>query len=368
MRKLSTISLLLLLLATSVGATECGQAVEDSGFDSWCGDSLCRWKLEAGGVERAPTWHPHDTGVALVGEDVAISQLSEVSSMDGLCVAFDLVADVAENAEVRVQMDVYGDGTYEHDERLPTSAWRALRYRVRMPDFYQGVRFRVTKRGGRAVLANLGVSIVEDGECAAEPLVAGPRPYGVRCTEDAQCGSGACYKTFFNSGVCSACRADAECGAGKMCGVVPAAEAHLGLWATCVALGSAPANAACNQDAQCATGTCDGGACGVCDDNADCGGGGSCQPAQYSIERADAAPALVNGALHCTGGTVKVARGGACIVDGDCASGACRGEAQGFCATSLVPRRCTQDSECPGSGYDAAPACVTVGTSGGVCQ
>lgn len=175
MRKLTTSFAFLLVAATSGGATECGQIVEDPGFDAWCGDSLCSWTLEAGAVERAPTWHAKDNGVSMVGASVAISQLTEVDSFDGHCVAFDLVADVATDAEVRLQMDVSGDGSIDYDERLPSSDWRALAYRVRMPETYVGVRFRVVKQGGHAVLANIGISIAPEEECTGAPVAAGAR-------------------------------------------------------------------------------------------------------------------------------------------------------------------------------------------------
>lgn len=170
MRKLSTALFLLFLAATSGGATECGQVLDDPGFDAWCGDALCNWTLEAGAIARAPTWTEADAGVAMVGDLVSISQLSDVEAADGYCIAFDLIADVGETAEVRLKMDVNDDGSIDHDERIPTSDWRALSYRVRMPAQYKNVRFRLTKTGGPAVLANIGAEIAPDDECAGAAL------------------------------------------------------------------------------------------------------------------------------------------------------------------------------------------------------
>ena len=51
-----------------IGATGdggCGtQVIKDPGFDLWCGDSLCTWKLVTGEIRKAPTWHDKDAGFA----------------------------------------------------------------------------------------------------------------------------------------------------------------------------------------------------------------------------------------------------------------------------------------------------------------
>ena len=66
--------LFLLVVASQMGATKCGQVLRDPGFDLWCGDELCAWKVERGDVKRVATWHEADAGVELVGGDVAIEQ------------------------------------------------------------------------------------------------------------------------------------------------------------------------------------------------------------------------------------------------------------------------------------------------------
>src|ERR1043166_2886912 len=86
--------------ASHLGSTDCGQVLRDPGFDLWCGDSLCAWKIERGDVQRVPTWHEADAGVALLGSDTAIEQLAPVNSGDTNCIRFDLVANVDESAEV----------------------------------------------------------------------------------------------------------------------------------------------------------------------------------------------------------------------------------------------------------------------------
>lgn len=159
----------------SMGATDCGQIIDDSGFDLWCGADLCKWQVEAGEIRKVPTWHEGDAGVELLGAEAKISQLTDVNNFDGTCVRFEMVADVDESVDLRLQMDVWGDGTYEYDERIPSSDWRHLSYLVRLPATYDGVKFRLYKRGsGRTVLANISAEIAEDGECTTPPLVVTP--------------------------------------------------------------------------------------------------------------------------------------------------------------------------------------------------
>src|SRR5262245_28270369 len=118
------------LVTSQLGATECGQITRDSGFALWCGNSLCVWKVVRGDVRRAPTWHDADSGVELLGTDRAISQLTSVNSHDGACIRFDLVANVVETAEVSLNVDVEGDGTIDHSERVPTSSWKPVSFRL----------------------------------------------------------------------------------------------------------------------------------------------------------------------------------------------------------------------------------------------
>ena len=176
----------------SMGAGECGQILDDSGFDLWCGPSLCAWEVEAGEIRKVATWHEGDAGVELLAADTKLSQLAEVNVWDGACVRFEMVADLDDSVDLRLQMDVFGDGTYEYDERIPASDWRHLSYLVRLPAHQVwndrpgivDVRVRLHKRGsGRAVLANIGAELADDAECTTPPLIVtppavAPRPAG----------------------------------------------------------------------------------------------------------------------------------------------------------------------------------------------
>ncbi len=361
MRTLPLFVLGLAIVATSGGATDCGAIIDDSGFDLWCGDRLCRWDLEKGQVAQAPTWHRDDHGVELIGADVALSQLTEVTSGDGRCVAFDLVADVAADAEVFLEIDLYGDGSVERIERIPTSDWRPVGFRLGMPARYQGVRFRLTKTGGHAVLANLGAEIADDAECVGEPIAGGPAPAGATCLAPAECASGRCVPTE-GWPVCAACEVDADCPDGGVCGLDPIAPANLALAPTCLAAGSTATGLACRGDAQCATGICAGGVCSTCRSSADCGGA-SCARITYPV----ADGATVVGGARCLG-AAPAPTGAACLGDDECASGRCVGEPHRVCQTGPLGRSCDRDSDCPGFAFATTSACVTVGVRGGTCQ
>src|ERR1700749_2479094 len=94
--------IILALAASQVGATDCGQAIKDPGFDLWCGDTLCSWTIERGAIAKVPTRTEGGPGVELVGDDVAIDQVSPVAASDGSCIELDLSANVDEHAQVEI--------------------------------------------------------------------------------------------------------------------------------------------------------------------------------------------------------------------------------------------------------------------------
>ncbi|MCX5745443.1 MAG: hypothetical protein NT062_23445 [Proteobacteria bacterium] len=153
--------LLVPVIVSQLGAGECGGPIlDDSGFDLWCGDTLCAWGLERGQIARVPTWHDGDAGVGFIGTDVAIDQLSSISSFGETCVEISMIADIATDAEVDVNIDLGDDGVVERMEHIPTASWQPLAYTFLISNPTGGVRFEVSKRGnGAAVLAQLkGVS------------------------------------------------------------------------------------------------------------------------------------------------------------------------------------------------------------------
>ena len=182
MRVITTI-LVAGVASSQLGATDCGNVIADPGFDVWCGDQLCSWEIERGNVQRVPTWNAGDFGVELVGDDVAIDQLTPVSSSDGTCIEFDLIANIDPAAEVDLNVDVLGDGTIDSTERLPATNWKPLAFQIQIQAPYAGIRFELAKRGGgTAVLANIGAKIVSEG-CAAglTPIDPQQRQLGAPC-------------------------------------------------------------------------------------------------------------------------------------------------------------------------------------------
>jgi len=350
--RIRLLTTVVVLAAASGGATRCGEIIRDPGFDLWCGDQLCTWQLEKGDVRRVATWHQGDSGVEMVGDDVSISQLTPVESSDGTCVFFELVADVAEDAEVRLLMDVYGDGTVEYDERIPTSDWRRLTYLVRMPSLYEGVRFRLTKRGaGRAVLANIGAEIAADQSCTA-PALQVIRPDGAVCEGGDECSSGFCYPwPGAWPDVCGQCEVDADCGA-DLCVVTGPSPGHLSVSSRCLPPNSLANGLRCLRDQTCESGLCVDGVCGECRTDGDCGGA-SCRPASGSR------PAT------CAAGRGP---GAPCFDGSDCDSGTCSGAPLRGCDGSL-DRECVTAADCPGYLTDPDMTyCDVVGVRGGTCQ
>lgn len=346
--------LFLLAVASQMGATKCGQVLRDPGFDLWCGEELCAWKLERGEVKRVPTWHEGDAGVELVGTDVAITQLTPVNSGDGTCLRFELVANVEDNTEVYLDVDVQGDGTLEMHERIPTSRWKPLSYNFALATPYDGIRFEITKRGaGQAVLANIGAQTLENNQCAGlTPLDPGPRRAGARCSDGTQCASGICGGSptripgdpWF-AFVCLGCDAT-SCGATETCGLGDAFSPVLAVPVECVATASKEIGEHCIADAECGSNICVDNVCSSCRSGCGC---------HVAWER---------GPYVCAAG----ASGAPCGADTDCTSGKCNGAIRSECDDK---RPCTSPAACPfGTGDTALQngACTTVGIQGGSCQ
>jgi len=358
-----------LVAASQLGATDCGQVqvIKDPGFDVWCGESLCSWKLVRGDIDRVGTWHEGDSGVGFLGDDTAIQQVSPVNSTNGVCIRFSMVADVAENAEVFLDIDVEADGTIERSERIGTSNWQPVSFLIHIAPPYDGIRFELAKQGtGNAVLANIGAEI--STECTGLPQIAvEPRPNGAACNDLIECASGLCVASATTlppaavfGRVCGGCDPAADaCTGGEICGIGPALSPVLAAPLTCVAPASAELSEQCLSDAECASGTCaigtGPGVCSSCKTDADCGGQ-ACGPAWLAGSR---------GPNVCRPGAGAGATGAACGADGDCASGTCAGSDRKTCNDG---RPCETDANCPATSDLTPGTCSTVGIQGGTCS
>lgn len=348
------------LAVSQMGNTDCGQAIRDSGFDLWCGDQLCAWKLERGDIKRVPTWNEGDSGVELDGTDVAIEQLSPVDSGDGTCIEFTMVANVDKNADVELNVDVFGDGSIDHHERLPTANWKPLSYDLLIPAPYGGIRFELAKTGaGKAQLANIGAKTVDPATCAGlAPIAAGPAPEGAYCDYNVQttCASGICSVVpdpaalFGVTAACSACDADHPCTGNLVCGLhEPTSPVY---WASsgCVAPAAKELGERCNVNDECASNQCTNGRCSLCS-GCTCG------------------QSWAGGPSVCNAGRHLGASGSPCGTDDDCASSTCDGTPRKECEDG---RPCGGPIDCPFGIGSAAPlqngACITVGVQGGSCR
>lgn len=361
MRKL----VFILLVLSQMGATDCGNALRDPGFDVWCGDQLCAWKIERGFALKAPTWNEGDPGVELLGPDTAIEQVSPVDSGDGSCIEFDMIANIDTDAHVTLGVDVFADGSVEYLETLPTSSWTPLAFKLPIAGRYRGVRFELTRVGsGHAVLAQIGAKIVDD--CGALPsIVPGPAPLGSPCDGPSGCSEGMCVDTFFG-GYCLGCT-DTTCGTTESCGIGDPTSPLRDLPRVCEANGTHELGEQCVHDAECATGICEFGAdhntfdpgsqygyCSTCHAN-----GAECATCGQAWTTGDRAPWVCGPTAH------LAAAGAPCVANDECVSSVCNGAERKQC--DVDGRACVTAANCPFDGLQNTP-CSTVGIQGGSCQ
>lgn len=246
----------------------------DASFDRWCGDALCDWTTEEGQISRISTWHRNDYGVSLDQKGTRIAQQIEHGLL--ACTSVTLVADVAPEARVVLEIDVGADGESDFTQQVVGEHYTRLTFQVSLP--YRGpTRFVFHKDGeGRARLA--GFEVRSDPACdtRSPALLAG----GAACTEASECLSDTCREGVCAScpgGVClagEACALDADCATG-VCGQDVLVSSEIGglAAARCVA---------CRGDADCPDARCTFGVCSACDDAA-CTAGACRSPSAVEI-------------------------------------------------------------------------------------
>ncbi|HTR54873.1 MAG TPA: hypothetical protein VMJ10_29495 [Kofleriaceae bacterium] len=358
----------LLIAGSQLGATDCGQVIRDSGFDLWCGDSLCAWKLERGQVKKVPTWNEGDPGVSLVGDDVAIEQLTPVASSDanGGCIEFDLIANVDADTDVELNVDLDGDGSIDHSERIPSSKWQPLTFVLPIQGSYDGIRFEIAKTGnGNAVVAQIQAQ-TSTGCGGLSPILAGPMPDGATtCDVDTDCASGHCVNSsgLFGQGTCVGCRGDSDCSSGDVCGLGSPLTPVLAIPQECVAPAGKQLGDDCGEGSECATGICSVRVCSTCA-GATCTDGEACGPAWPSEGSFGFTPYV------CSPNAGVRKFGEPCASNDDCASGTCNGTPRSQCDDG---RACATAADCPFGGIDTTDPlqqgpCNPVGIQGGSCQ
>jgi hypothetical protein len=364
----------LLVAASQLGATDCGQAIKDPGFDLWCGDTLCDWTVERGVISKVPTWNEGDPGVSLDGNDVAIEQVSPVAASDGACIELDMIANVEDTAQVAINFDIYDDGSVDDSQIIPTSSWQPVSFIIDVAGTtWTGMRFEITKTGsGHAVLAQISATVLDASQCFGfTPVVPVSIPIGAACATSADCGNG---NTCQGGGPvllgecvgCTTGSAGDSCGSGESCGLGVPPSPIQPIPTECVATGSQPLGVPCFTDAECATGICTDNACSACRiDGEGCGSGVACAAGDWSnIAAGEPVPWV------CAPGKHELASGAACVSNADCASTVCNGQERMQCDDG---RTCASDADCPFGGSDVSNPldngpCQAVGIQGGSCQ
>ena len=360
-----TMTILLLVSLSTLGGWECGEPLtDDSGFDLWCGDALCAWKVDSGAIKRVPTWHRSDYGAELVGDPVVLSQVSKATSKDVNCFQFDLITDQDDKVDITIEMDFLADGTIEYSHPVASDDWVPARYRITPPTWFDKVRFIIRKQGpGRAVLTQIKVS--KGADCTDKPIDLKDRPNGVKCSAAADCKSGFCapvqqWRSDIGDAmvsVCSACRGGTDCTSQDICGVETDANY---LYLGCGAPKRRPFAHRCLADAECSTGYCCQGICSQCCAGKGCSANTTCQLLDYNSLGEDYSAQILP--WQCSPLQGQGSAGEVCLSDKDCASGKCAGTGQ-LKQCFLDGRQCKADTDCP-----LWNACFPMGIAGGLCQ
>lgn len=362
--------LLLILALPLLMAGECEEPlVTDSGFDLWCGDSLCAWQVDEGTITKVQTWHARDFGADLVSPATTISQVLPYGSEDVACIHFNLLANIDPAVDVVLNLD-FGDGTTGVSQTLSSGAWAPADYHLVPPTYFQSVRVSIRKRGaGHAVLARIQATKSSSACAGTPPVGAINRPDGATCEAAAQCAGARCDARPLAAelipdpttprAVCAACAGNADCAAGYVCdlGWSPAFPEP---FPSCLAPAALPLGARCLSDAACATGVCCGGVCSTC-----CASGPGCGPGRGCTERArDPGGAPLRATFQCAPGLSGAATLTACLADDDCASGHCAG-ATTLRVCAADGRRCAAQTDCPNPDGNS---CIAIGVAGGRCD
>jgi hypothetical protein len=184
--------LLALALLLVPGCDE--EVINDATFRLWCRDTLCEWRLDAGEVRPAPTWHAGDRGVSFEATPTTISQALR---WNPACVKVRILADLAPSADMALAVDFDDDGKIDATLPFFTTGFEPYETVLGLPVSDVPSRVFVTKRGtGRAVLATLSI---RNGDCL-NYLPFGPRVVGDRCSVDDECATRACCE-----GRCAEC-------------------------------------------------------------------------------------------------------------------------------------------------------------------
>lgn len=125
-------------------------------FRVWCGQRACAWEVDAGEVEKVPTWHRRVYGLRLASDGATISQVIDVNDIETL--VFELFAMVEPTATLHLEVDFDADDSTppEYQTEVSNLDWVTVRRMTRVPEPVGQARIIVRKTGpGDAILSRL---------------------------------------------------------------------------------------------------------------------------------------------------------------------------------------------------------------------
>ena len=319
------------------------------GFDLWCGDQLCAWKIERGDVaaradvergrprRRARRQRRRDRA-ALAGRQRR-RHVHRVRS------------DRERRRRRRrstLNVDVYGDGTRRAHRAHPDLALGAADVQARRSTApYDGIRFELTKTGtGHAVLAQIGAKIT-DGCDAFTPITPAPAPLGAPCGDDDRLPSGICGSGR-SSAACAWAAPAARAPADEVCGVERSDLAGARAATRVRADGSRELGEQCLLDSECASGICNVGyLLERASPAASTATARHVAPAMRAAVARHAPAATCHGPFVCAAGTHARAPGSRAATTTTARAGTCNGTPRLQCDDG---RACATAADCPFGG------------------
>ena len=186
-------------------------------------------------------------------EGTEISQVTEESGAK--CLLFTSVANLVPSAEMTLSVDFDNDGTFEVSQPIASATWQKVETEITAPASYQGITFRITKKGaGTAVLAEMRIQSTTG--CTASAPAIDDLVLGEACGSGATCAAGLVCPGASDAGVavCSQCDDDTPCAGGAAC-----QRRSVFLPAQCApGQGMGASGAPCLAASDCASGVCQG--------------------------------------------------------------------------------------------------------------
>ncbi|HEY6878913.1 MAG TPA: hypothetical protein VI299_12875 [Polyangiales bacterium] len=243
-----------------------------------CMEFQCVWTTEAGSIEKTGSWNTREFAFSLQGTPARISRKFDWAQIPE-CLAVEMTANVAKDAQLELQLDYGADGIVDARVPVEPGRWTHRSYSLRTPSNTRHLRASFEKLGpGEAALQH--IELAHASNCTLELVTL---PDAAPCLDDLSCASGHCVL-----GKCSPCGAGG-CAEGSPCrdgSDCASGSCAAGLCRACAATGGCGVGEGCSGSSQCASNSCVlggrpsltqypflDGICGECDADADCGSG-----------------------------------------------------------------------------------------------